>query len=200
MRALAVVMAFSGFAAAGPAAVVDGAEPEPVAPVWRLDVLARGVGSIATGTRSDAGSDRTGLAPAVAVRLEHRAGSLELGGSLAASIPAWAGQLDAALSLDYERALAPGWSLAVGGDGGVSVYYFDAGLGDAVPMDALRYWGPFARVRLQLHALSTRPNGRAIGLVFGPTLGVTWAHALVGDATYGARLEPGFELGLTTRL
>jgi len=197
MRALWILAGLATTAHAGPAAEVEGTTIVPIDPQWRLDLAARGVGSIATG---DTGSLRSGLAPALAIRAEHRLGPLEVGGSLAFAVPAWAGQLDAALSADYTHPLGASWAAGVGLDAGISVYYFDAGLGDNAPMDAVKYWGPFARVRAQAQYLWPQPNGRAVGLVFGPTLAATWAHAWFGERTDGARLEPGFELGLTLRL
>jgi hypothetical protein len=197
MRALWIIAGLATTAHAGPAVVVEGEAVPPVDPQWRLDLAARGVGSIATG---DTGSLRSGLAPALAIRAEHRLGPLEVGGSIAVAVPAWAGQLDAALSADYVRAIGSSWAAGIGVDAGASVFYFDAGLGDDTPMDAVKYWGPFARVRAQLHYLWPQPNGRAVGLVVGPTLAATWAHAWFGERTDGARLEPGFELGLTLRL
>ncbi len=202
MLAALAALGGSRTAIAGPAVVVDGTSQPPIDPVWRVDIVARGVASVATTTVTGGapGAMRSGLAPALALRVEHRFGPLDIGGTLAAAIPAWAGQLDAAVSVDHAHAVTRRWSLVVGGDAGASVYYYDAGVGDSAPADVLRYWGPFARVRAQLQAMWTQPNGRAIGVVTGPTLAVTWAHAFIGEDTYGARLEPGLELGLTMRL
>ncbi|MEO8549876.1 MAG: hypothetical protein ABI678_07875 [Kofleriaceae bacterium] len=166
-------------------------------PRWRLDLAVRGVGSIATG---DSGSLRSGLAPALAIRAEWMVGAFAIGGSIAVAAPAWAGQLDAAIAADDAVAHGAQWAAAVGVDGGASVFYFDAGLGDSHPMDPVKYWGPFARVRAQLHYLWPQPNGRELGLVLGPLVAATWAHPWFGERTDGARLEPGFELGLTLRL
>ena len=186
-------------------------------PNWRLDLSARGVGSVELDRTAT--MTRDGLVPAMTVRAERRAGTLQIGGTFSAGFPAWYGKTDAALSLDYEVPLADRtctilpnddigaqhcsgarWAIAAGVDAGVGLLYFDAPPETSSNGDALIYWGPLARVRLQLHVLDVLPSSRAVGLVVGANAAVTSARYMSPGSGSGIRLEPELELGLTLRL
>jgi len=170
-------------------------------PRWRLDLSARGVGSVELDSTST--MSRDGLVPSVAVRAERRVGELSIGGTLGAGAPAWYGKTDAALSIDHEHVLATGdarWSIDVGLDAGVGLLFFDAPPETPSTGNALIYWGPFARTRVQLHVLDVLPNTRAVGLVIGANAGITSARYMSPGSGAGLRLEPELEVGLTMRL
>jgi hypothetical protein len=186
-------------------------------PGWRIDLSARGVGSV----ELDSGSAqmREAIVPAVGARIERRVGPIYLGGAFSAGFPAWYGKTEAALSIDHELVLAdprcevvPGdfigeqrchgarWSIDAGVDAGVGLLYFDAPPETAAASDALIYWGPAARGRLQLHVLDVFPRSRAVGLVVGANVAITSARYMSPGSGTGVRLEPELELGVTMRL
>ena len=170
-------------------------------PSWRLDVSARGIGSIEID--NTAVMTRDAIVPALGIRAEKRFGSVMVGGTVGAGFPAWYGKTDAALSIDHERVLSDGdvrWSIAIGLDAGIGVYYFNAPPETEASDNALIYWGPLARARVQLHVLDVLPNTRALGLVVGANAGVTSARYTSPAAGAALRFEPELEVGLTMRL
>jgi hypothetical protein len=186
-------------------------------PGWRIDVSARGVASVELD--SGAMQMREAVVPAFGARFEHRVGAFYLGGGFTAGFPGWYGRTEAALSVDHERVLAKPtcevvsndwigeqhchgarWSLAIGADAGVGLLYFDAPPETPAISDAVIYWGPLARARVQLHVLDLVAGARAVGLVLGVNLAVTSARYMSPSAGNGIRLEPEIELGVTMRL
>ena len=200
-----------------PIALVSIGSIANASPTWRLDLSARGIGSVELD--SSATMTRGGLVPAMSVRAERRAGPLHIGGTLGAGFPAWYGKTDAALSLDYEAALADRtctmipnddigeqrctgarWLIDAGVDAGIGLLYFDAPPETPSSGNALVYWGPLARARVQLHVLDVLPSTRAVGLVVGANAAVTSARYMSPGSGTGLRLEPELEVGLTMRL
>lgn len=196
-----------------------GAEPVSSPTHWRLDVSARGIGSVELAPSAE--HMREGLVPALSVRALRRLGALQLGGTLGAGFPAWYGKAEASISLDLERVLASPrcelvresaddlgrqecsgarWSLVSGFDTGVGLFYFDAPPETSPSSNALIYWGPLVRARLQLHVVDVLANARGVGLVVGANAGVTSARYTSTASGAGVRLEPELELGLTLRL
>ncbi len=173
--------------------------PARAEPSWRVDLTARGIGSVELD--SGAMQPRDGLVPALGVRAMRRVGAVQLGGTIGGGFPAYYGKSDAALSIDYMHAIrGERVQLATGFDAGVGLLYFDAPPETPAGSNALIYWGPLARARVQLHVLDVLPNGRAIGLVAGANVAITSARYMSpGDGT-GLRLEPELEIGLTMRL
>ena len=199
-----------------------GAEPR-----WRLDLSARGIASFELGntrmtdvtSTEDLARARDGLVPAVGVRFERRIGRDEgadhggwlVGGAMSAGVPAYYGKTEAVLSVDREVVIADGskrpggdggtrWLVAAGVDAGVGLLYFDAPPETPAHDDALIYWGPLARARVQLHVLDVLLTTRAVGLVVGANAAVTSARYMSPSAGTGLRLEPELEVGITMRL
>jgi hypothetical protein len=208
VKLVAVVMAASNLVMSCPAA----ADPN-----WRVDLSARGIGSVELDDR--AAHRRGALVPALAVRALRDVGAVQLGASLGAGWPAWYGKADAALAIDHERVLAvphcelvadegigheacrgARWSIAVGLDAGVGLFYYDAPPETPPSSDALLYWGPLARARLQLHVVDVLQARRAIGLVVACNAAITTARYMSTASGTGVRFEPELEVGLTMRL
>ena len=170
-------------------------------PRWRLDLSARGIASVELD--DSASQTREGIVPAFGVRALRRVGAFELGGMISAGVPAYYGKTEAALSLDHEEVISDGSTrvtFATGVDAGVGLLYFDAPPETPAMSDALIYWGPLARARLQLHVLDVLPNRRAVGLVVGANAAITSARYMSPSSGAGLRLEPELEVGLTMRL
>lgn len=173
--------------------------PAQAEPTWRLDLSARGVASIEL--ESGAMQPRAGLVPALGIRALRRIGSVQLGGTIGGGFPAYYGKADAALSIDYVVALGgERLQLATGLDAGVGLLYAGAPPETSASSNALIYWGPLARARVQLHVLDILPNGRAVGLVAGVNAAITSAHYMSTADDTGLRLEPEVEVGITMRL
>lgn len=186
-------------------------------PRWRLDLSARGIASLELD--SSATQMRDGIVPAASVRALRRYGSVQIGGTISAGFPAWYGRTEASLSIDHELALAEPtcelvanetvgeqrchgarWSIDTGFDAGVGLLYFDAPPETPSNGNALVYWGPLARARLQLHVLDVLPTTRAVGLVVGANAALSSARYMSPGSGSGVRFEPELELGLTMRL
>jgi hypothetical protein len=211
------------------AALVVGASALPrsafAEPRWRLDLSARGIASFELGnTQMTDVTTRDGFVPAVGARFERRIGRGDadeprrvgwlVGGAMSAGFPAYYGKTEAVLSIDRELVViaddsrtrndgsAGGtrWLVAAGVDAGVGLLYFDAPPETPSMDDALVYWGPLARARLQLHVLDVLPNTRAVGLVVGANAAITSARYMSPSSGTGLRLEPELELGITMRL
>lgn len=186
-------------------------------PGWRIDVSARGIASVELGDSSTPMRDV--VVPTVGARIERRVGSLYIGGSFGAGLPAWYGKTEATLSIDHEHVvskptceLVPNdfigeqqchgarWSIDVGADAGIGLLYFKAPPETPAMSDALIYWGPLARARLQLHVMDLLAGSRAVGVVAGANLAITSARYMSPDVGTSLRLEPELELGITMRL
>ena len=189
MKLSILVMAVAPTTLAVPPATAD--------PSWRIDLSARGIGSVELG---DANHPRDGVVPAFGVRALRRVGPVHVGGSIGGGLPAWYGKADAALSIDHETVRGRRWALTTGLDAGVGLFYFDAPPETPPSSDALIYWGPLVRARLQLHVLTMLPSSRAIGVVVGANAAVTSARYMSPASGTGVRLEPELEVGLTMRL
>jgi hypothetical protein len=192
--------------------------PATADPDWRLDLSGRGVGSVElTGTEQM----REGFVPAASMRALRRVGALDVGGTITAGFPAFYGRAEAAFSVDHEHVLArptcvhvsdgsdaighevcrgARWSIAGGLDAGVGLLYAGAPPETPASSDALIYWGPVARARLQLHVLDVLPSSRAVGLVVGANAAITSARYTSTASGTGVRFEPELEVGLTMRL
>jgi len=185
---------------------------------WRVDASARGIASVEV---EGATQMRRGVVPDLAVRAQRAYGNFLIGGTIGAGFPAFYGHHEASASIDLDHVLrrpfcelVPDddasiptqhcdglrWSVGAGIDSGVGMFYFDAPPETSSSSDALLYWGPFARVRLQVHALSVLSTGRAVGLVFGISLAVANARYMTTGTDVGIRLEPAAELGLSLLL
>jgi hypothetical protein len=170
-------------------------------PTWRLDLSARGIASVELD--NSATMTRDGVVPAMSARVERRIGNLYVGGTFGGGMPAWYGKAEALGSIDCEHVLSDGdarWAFDAGMDAGVGLLYFDAPPETSPTDNALLYWGPLARARLQLHVMQVMPNARAVGLVVGASTAVTSARYMSPGSGTGLRLEPELELGLTMRL
>lgn len=194
MKAALVALA----AAATPASADDS--------TWRLDLGVRGAGSVELDSAPS--MDRGGVVPTVSIRAQRRFGSVLVGGYLGAGMPAWYGQHELSGSIDFERVLrAPDeetdtarLSLTAGLDAGVAMLFYDAPPELSASSDALMYWGPLARARLQLHALWPTPIGKLVGVVVGVGVAASRSHYISTASGTGVRLEPGVEVALEVRL
>jgi hypothetical protein len=171
--------------------------PVTADPSWRIDLSARGISSVELASASN---PRDGLVPAFGARALRRVGPVHVGGSIGAGFPAWYAKADAAVSIDHETVRRARWALTTGLDAGVGLFYFDAPPETPPSSDALIYWGPLVRARVQLHVLTMLPSSRAIGVVVGANAAVTAARYTGTASDSGVRLEPELEVGLTMRL
>lgn len=189
-------------------------------PRWRIDGALLATGSLELDTASM--QARTGVVPSLDARVMRRVGRFHLGGVIGGGFPAFYGRADAALSADIDRELSrpsceivrsePGdlvgserctgahWLVSAGLDAGLGMYYFDAPPETASSSDALLYWGPLVRARVQLHALDVLDNGHAVGVVFGAHAALRSAHYMSTASGTGTRLEPGLDVALELEL
>lgn len=172
----------------------------PAAERWSIDMTARAIGSFELATGSP--RDRPGIVPNLAMRAEKKLGWLSLGGTLAVGFPAYLGQHELALSADIDHVLLRSGerttSIGAGFDGGVELYFFDAPPLMEGPSDALMYWGPLGRTRVQLRITDRLPSGAQVGVVIGAGAAITRAHFMAVDGV-GWRVEPSLEVGVAVK-
>jgi hypothetical protein len=170
-------------------------------PAWQLDLSARTAASLAS---SSAPNDRVGIAPAILVRATHRLGPLHVGGTLGAGFPAYYGQHEASLALQYEHALGrcadPCRRIITGADLGIAMLFHDAPPESSASSEALLYYGPLARARVELRTTWETPTGKQIGFTIGLALGATRATYMTTTEGTSMRLEPSATIGLALGL
>lgn len=91
-------------------------------------------------------------------------------------------------------------SIGAGVDAGIAMYYFDAPPMMEGPSNALMYWGPLGRARLQFRTLAPQRFGD-LGVVVGIGTAFSSAHYMSTETGgTGTRIEPSFEVGISMRL